>query len=226
MATPKEQLVAWLEDQVGYVANADKTNPYSMYMDSIHYYNGPKNGFDWCDVFADCAFVKCFGEDAALAMTYQTKGGGGAGCWISAAWYRDAGAWSDTPEVGAQIFFGAIGDEYHTGVVTRVTASEITTVEGNTGYNLGYPGGAVLEQTYSRDSGKIAGYGIPDWDLVEEEEVTDEQIEKIARRCAEYVFGEADKKKNLNMYNATHWGYEYAKQNSGILQRIAKKLGA
>ena len=56
--------------------------------------------------------------------------------------------------------------------------------------------------------------------------ISDEDIDKIAKRCAEYTYGKSDKAANLNMYNATHWAYSYIKSCYEILQRIAKKLGA
>ena len=167
MATPQQRVVEWALAQVGYVANPDKTNKYAAFMDTTGFYNGPKNGFDWCDVFADCAYVKCFGVDTALKMTNQRKGGGGAGCWISAACYRDAGWWSSQPQLGAQVFFGTLGDEGHTGIVTRVGGSTFDATEGNTGYSQGYSGGAVLTHTYDIGASRVVGFGIPNWSLVE-----------------------------------------------------------
>ena len=188
MASPQERVAAWCLNQVGYVAASSKQNTYAVYMDSLGFYNGPKNGYDWCDVFADCAYVKCFGKANALAMTYQVEGGGGAGCWISAAWYRNNGAWSSKPGLGRQIFFGTVGDEYHTGIVVGYTSTTVTTVEGNTGYNYGYSGGAVMQQTYSLNDSRIAGYGVPNWALVDtEDEMTEADLKKIRTIVQEEV---------------------------------------
>ena len=164
--TPQERVVEYAKSQVGYVANADKTNKYAAKLDTLGIYNGPKNGFDWCDIFADSCYIECFGADLALRMTNQQLHGGGAGCWISAAWYRDAGLWSTSPSHGAQIFFGSYGDEGHTGIVTGYGNGSVWTVEGNTGYSQGYSGGAVLSRCYDIDSDNIVGYGVPNWSLV------------------------------------------------------------
>lgn len=168
--TPQQKVVDWALAQVGYVANSDKTNKYAAYMDKTGLYNGPKNGFDWCDVFADCAYVSCFGVAKAAKMTNQQMGGGGAGCWISAQWYRNARQWSDNPQLGAQAFFGPLGDEGHTGIVTRVGSTTFDVTEGNTGYSQGYSGGAVLTHTYEIGTSAICGFGIPKWSLARDGE--------------------------------------------------------
>lgn len=170
MSTPQQKVVDWALAQVGYVANADKTNKYAAYMDKTGLYNGPKNGFDWCDVFADCAYVSCFGVEHAAKMTNQQMGGGGAGCWISAQWYRDAGQWASEPSFASQAFFGPLGDERHTGVVTRVGSETFDVTEGNTGYSQGYSGGAVLTHTYEIGTSAICGFGVPDWSIVRDGE--------------------------------------------------------
>lgn len=170
MATPQERVVAKAKSQVGYIANCDKSNKFARQLDQLGVYNGPKDGFDWCDVFADWCFIDEFGVDVGMRMLNQPMHGGGAGCWLSAGYHRAAGQWSKLPQVGAQIYFGSYGDESHTGIVVGVTATTVTTVEGNTGYSEGYGGGAVLERTYSRDSSRIVGYGIPKWSLVDSPE--------------------------------------------------------
>lgn len=167
MATPQERIVSLARSQVGYAANSDKTNKYAQELDALGIYNGPKNGFDWCDIFADWLFIEEFGCELGMKMLNQPMGGGGAGCWLSAGYHRDADQWSWSPQIGAQIYFGAYGDECHTGVVIDYDEDTVTTVEGNTGYSDGYSGGAVLMRTYSRDSSWIVGYGVPKWALVE-----------------------------------------------------------
>lgn len=36
-----------------------------------NWYNGPKNGFDWCDMFYDWCMVTTFGYQEALRLTCQ-----------------------------------------------------------------------------------------------------------------------------------------------------------
>ncbi len=164
--TPQEKVVQWCRDQVGYVAYNGKHTKYSQYLDSLgDVYNFPKDGYDWCDIFADCAYISCFGKETAIKMINQPKGGCGAGCPWSADYYREMGRFSNTPSLAAQIFFGEPGDEYHTGIVVGYDGNYVYTIEGNTGYSEGYSGGAVLERTYSRGDSRIAGYGMPRWEL-------------------------------------------------------------
>lgn len=165
MATPQERVRDWALSQVGYVANPGKWNKYAEKLDKTSAYNGRKNGYDWCDVFADSAYIECFGFETAIKMINQPKNGCGAGCPWSAGFYRAAGQWSSSPSLGAQIFFGSRGDEYHTGIVVGYDSNYVYTVEGNTGYSQGYSGGAVLRRTYSRSDGNITGYGVPKWSL-------------------------------------------------------------
>ena len=63
----------------------------------------------------------------------------------------------------------------------------------------------------------------------EEEEMTETEMRKLAKMCAQecagYVYGDKDKKRNLNMYNALHWGFVYIEQLAKKVDAIAKKLG-
>lgn len=166
MATPQEMVRDWALAEVGYVPTSGKHNKYAAQLDATNIYNGPKNGYDWCDVFADCDYVSNFGLETAVRMIAQPLCGCGAGCAWSASYYRAANQWSSEPSVGAQIFFGGRGSEYHTGIVVGFDSAHVYTVEGNTGYSAGYTGGAVLRRTYSRGDDGISGYGVPDWTLV------------------------------------------------------------
>ena len=167
MATPQERMRDWLLAQVGYVADSNKRTRYGELLDGIGFYNGPKNGFDWCDQFYDAGMVENFGEQKTYDMTGQFKGSGGAGCWLSAGYYRAMGRWSSEPSLSAQAFFGTYGDEGHTGGVVAFDDNTVTIVEGNTDYSLGYSTGRVGKHTYSRDSSRIVGYGVPNWSLVD-----------------------------------------------------------
>lgn len=54
--------------------------------------------------------------------------------------------------------------------------------------------------------------------------ISDDDIERIAKRCAEYVFGEKDNRRNLNMYNATHWSFTNTETIIEMLKEIKTKL--
>lgn len=118
------------------------------------FYNGRKNGFDWCDVFVDWCHVMAAGGDseAARAALCQPKKSAGAGCTYSAQYYKSAGRWGLTPQLGAQIFFG---DYDHTGLVYSYDNTYVYTIEGNTS------GGCVAYKSYYRTSSWVLGYGYP-----------------------------------------------------------------
>lgn len=160
--TPQEKLVAWLKSQVGYKASAGKHNKYAQALDKTGVYNGPKDGYDWCETFYDDGIFECFGVSTGTKMLNQPMGGCGAGCEQSAQYYRNGGQWSTSPSLGAQIYFGSVGDEYHTGGVVGYDSGYVYTVEGNVGGGAG----EVAYRTHDRYGGGIAGYGIPNWSLV------------------------------------------------------------
>ena len=78
--TPQERVVARARAEVGYVPSHGKFNKYALALDATDIYNFPKNGYDWCDVFADCDYVSNFGIDVATRMIAQPLHGCGAGC--------------------------------------------------------------------------------------------------------------------------------------------------
>ena len=156
----KAALVAWCNSQVGYHEGADNFNKYADVEGISRLYGWNPQHQPWCDVFADAAFICCFGYDLASAMTYQPTGAGSAACSMSAAYYKQHGAWYTSPEVGDQIFFYVGNAINHTGIVTRVGIGAITTVEGNSS-------DSVQMRQYDLNSYQIAGYGRPKWEVVE-----------------------------------------------------------
>ena len=154
------KVVTLANSEVGYRADNNKKTKYAEFLDAQKdYYNGPKNGYDWCDVFVDYLFAKCFGVEIGRKMIYQPKKSLGAGVGYSADYYKDAGAWRTIPEIGSQIFFGS----YHTGIVVGIEGDTVITIEGNTG---GGPG-QVQRKRYNKNINAITGYGIPKWKLAE-----------------------------------------------------------
>lgn len=124
------------------------------------FYNGKKNGYSWCDQFVDWLFFKCFGADMAMKMLCQPQNSAGAGCEYSKNYYQNQGRYDRNPHMGDQIFFyddsGRIG---HTGIVESVENGRVNTIEGNSTDR-------VQRMNYPIDSGYIAGYGHPKWELV------------------------------------------------------------
>lgn len=174
MGYTAKQLVAIAEAEIGYhekatnanldskTANSGKGN-YTKYSRDLHkagYYNGNKQGFDWCDQFVDwCFYQLCGSKDKAEYLECQT-GKYGAGCGYSLKYYKAAGRFDRNPKVGDQIFFKYSNDDStadHTGIVVRVTDSLIETIEGNSGSE-------VKRKAYQRTDKTIIGYGHPRYD--------------------------------------------------------------
>ena len=104
-------------------------------------------------MFVDWCFFKSYGAVEGQRIQCQT-GPLGAGCVYSAQYYRQQGRYDKIPQPGDQVFFQSGGDIGHTGIVVEVTDTAIVTVEGNASNQ-------VRKNTYSRNSGNIAGYGHP-----------------------------------------------------------------
>ena len=146
-------------------ANAGGGNytKYARDLDRIPgFYNGPKQGFAWCDVFYDWLLVHAFGTILAKKLLCQPDNSAGAGCLFSAAYFKQAGRfYTRGPEPGDQIFFSySAGEVSHTGIVESVSGTTVTTIEGNTSDSVG-------RRSYPIGSGTIYGYGRPDWSLLD-----------------------------------------------------------
>ena len=206
MGYTASKLLAIARAEIGYLeketnANLDsKTanagdNNYTKYARDLYnagYYQASKQGLAWCEMFNDWCHYMASGKDAKQAqeIIYQTDLYG-AGCIWSARCYRNAGRWFKTPKVGDQAYFGTEGNEYHTGIVSKVTATEVFLVEGNTSGAFGVipNGGGVFEKSYPINYSKIAGYGRPDYDA-EETVYTEEQLVRdVQRVCGARVDG-------------------------------------
>ena len=155
----KAKLVAWANAQVGYAEGTNNWNKYAEDLRLQQLYGWKAQNQPWCDLFTDAAFINCFGLSAAAAMTYQPIGAGSAACRYSAQFFKNAGAWYDTPEIGDVIFFFYSGQINHQGIVVSVGNGLVATVEGNSS-------DMVARRSYSIGSGNIAGYGRPRWSVV------------------------------------------------------------
>lgn len=148
-------------------ANAGDKN-WTKYARDLHsngYYQAPKNGYAWCDMFVDWCCLQLMGSKEKGEWLQCQTGLYGAGCEWSSNCYRWAGRFGTEPKVGAQIFFGKAGAEEHTGIVEKFDDNYVYTIEGNTS-NM------VARRTYVRTSSRIVGYGYMRFD---EEEVKKEE---------------------------------------------------
>ena len=169
-----EQLLITTQKEVGYLekksnkdldsktANAGSNN-YTKYARDLY---PSLQGQAWCDMFVDWCFVQTFGQ----VSTRQLIGGFSAYTPTSAQSYKNQGRYHKTnPQPGDQIFFRNSSRICHTGIVKKVTANLVYTIEGNTGSGASViaNGGGVWEKSYPLSYSQIDGYGRPDWSLVE-----------------------------------------------------------
>lgn len=146
---------AQLDDKTANSGNKNYTK-YARDLFAAGYYNGNKNGYDWCDVFVDWCFFKACGEDAVKAqeMICQT-GNLGAGVGYSAQYYMNKNRFFENdPQPGDQIFFYKDGTWTHTGIVKEVKNGKVYTIEGN--YK-----NKVATCVYPLNYATIKGYGRP-----------------------------------------------------------------
>lgn len=186
MGHTAKELIAIAEAEIGYLEkrsnqqldsktdNAGYKNwtKYARDLAKAGYYNGNKNGYEWCDVFVDWCFWKLCGESKSEAEAMECQTGlYGAGCVWSAKYYNDKGRlYKSNPKVGDQIFFkDSSGDACHTGIVYKVDSSYVYTIEGNTSGASGViaNGGGVCEKKYKLNYSRIYGYGRPLFDVDE-----------------------------------------------------------
>lgn len=150
---------AYLDDKTANAGNGNYTKYARDLWEAVpHFYQGSKQGFDWCTTWYDwCLYVAC-GRDSSYAQAakYYT-GPYGAGCQYAAGYYKAAGAWYTYPMRGDQIFFGAPDSIQHTGLVERVENGKVYTIEGNSN-NM------VRRCTYDITASNIVGYGRPRYD--------------------------------------------------------------
>ena len=153
-----------LDDKTANAGSANYTR-YARDFDKKYpnWYNGKKNGFAWCDMFVDWCFLTAYGYENALRLLCQPEKSAGAGCTYSLRYFKKKGQFhTSNPKPGDQIFFGtSLDNATHTGIVEKVTASKVNTIEGNTSNQ-------VARRSYALSNSRILGYGRPAYDEVTE----------------------------------------------------------
>ena len=147
---------AQLDSKTG---NAGSNNYTKYWRDLAPSYQGQA----WCDCFVDWCFNRAYGP----VVAQQLECGGFKEFYTptSAKCYKAKGQWFTSPKVGDQIFFKNSERICHTGIVVAVSATSVTTIEGNTsaGTTVIPNGGGVFEKTYAINHSRIAGYGRPNY---------------------------------------------------------------
>ena len=185
MAYTASKLIEIATAEIGYHEKASNANldsktansgnknftKYGRDLFNAGFFNGNKNGFDWCAQFPTWCVWKLTGKNKKKTEYILCVGGDlSAGCGFALKYYKAAGRFDKTPKVGDQIFFKYTNDSStadHTGIVVRVTDSLIETIEGNSGNE-------VKRKCYQRTDKTIIGYGHPRYDAEPKKTVTKE----------------------------------------------------
>lgn len=143
-------------------ANAGSANYTKYWRDMCPSYQGQA----WCNCFVNWCFTQAYGAAEAKKMLFSTNG------WsyytpTSSDYFKTNKAWYSHPEVGDIIYFKNSSRIHHVGIVVKVDASKVYTVEGNTsgGSSVVANGGGVFAKSYALTNTNIAGYGRPKYDV-------------------------------------------------------------
>lgn len=153
------------KDLYDFTANAGSGN-FTMFqaeLDRVQFWNGAKQGYEWCTSFVAWLFWRLCGTTEAKRILCLT-GEYGAGCVSWARYYKQQNRLYYSPQVGDQYFQkGSDGQPCHTGIVIEVNGSFFKTIEGNCG-------NAVRTMQHSLNSGSVYGFGRPHYTQETEEE--------------------------------------------------------
>ena len=154
-------------------AGDDNYTKYSQEVDALDVFSTQVQGQPWCATWVTDGFINTYGVDKGLDMLCQpNKNSNAACCGDAAEYYQKAGRWYTSPQVGDQVFFKTTKYQYaHTGIVTEVTSTEVTTIEGNTSSEKGVVsnGGAVTKKHYPVGYSGFKGFGRPKYEAKQEE---------------------------------------------------------
>ncbi len=144
-----------LDDKIENAGDKNYTK-YARDMDALNVYNGPKQGYAWCNVFIDWCFIQAVGIDRARELLI----GFSAGCTQDYNWFKAKGQIVSNPTKGDLVFFG---NTSHIGIIENVDNDRIYTIEGNTSNaaELIINGGQVAKKSYLKTSNYIYGYARP-----------------------------------------------------------------
>lgn len=182
------------ENEVGYLekasnkdldsktANAGDKNYTKYARDLLKWVGSPyAQGVAWCDMFVDWCFITAYGKAQALELLR----GWAAYTPTSAEYFKQNCQWVTVPQPGDVIFFKNNTRICHTGLVYKVDATTVYTIEGNTashGSDVVIPnGGGVFKKSYKLSNPAIAGYGRPAYE--KEEPAT------IPTKSNKYIYG-------------------------------------
>ena len=174
----KHLVVSLAQQEVGYHEGENNWNKYAQELDSLNITWGKKQNMAWCGEFIIWLFYKCFGVSKALAMMYSGNPTSIPVCGNAAQYFKSAGQWFKTPELGDIVFFNVGGIIGHTGIVIRVDGNTFFTVEGNCK-------DAVSACKYTVGDSYVAGFGRPKWSLMSDDQTPAPKVDlpEVKRGC-------------------------------------------
>lgn len=172
-----EKVIQIAQAEVGYLekkSNAnldDKTknagqNNYTKYWRDLC---PSMNGQYWCGAFVNWCFQKAYGKSMALKLLCA-KSGYSYYTPTMANYFKSEGRFfTSKPKRGDVIFFSNGQRIAHVGIVRMVDSNYVYTIEGNTSSAIGVipNGGAVELKKYTLNHKRIAGYGRPNYALLD-----------------------------------------------------------
>lgn len=172
MANTPDKVISVATAEVGYLEKSNTSNLYDKtagassgnYTKYWAELTSGMQGQAWCQAFVDWCFMKAYGMNKAKELLKQPV-------WnyytpTCANYFIKAGQWYISPKVGDLIYFKNSTRICHVGLVYKVDASTVYTIEGNTsgGSQVIANGGGVCKKSYKLTNSRIAGYGRPKYD--------------------------------------------------------------
>lgn len=139
-----------------------KFNKYAYELDKTDIFNGPKNGADWCAVFACWDVFKVVGVDNFHKITGIPSRSAAAGVRYLGQYFQQKGWFYQTPQPGDFICYRNGTYWQHTGIVETFDGVWLTTIEGNSGTPLG-----VHRFRNKLSSISVWGFCRPQYQLIE-----------------------------------------------------------
>ena len=117
----------------------------------------------------------------------------------SAQYFKNMKRWFTSPKTGDIIFFKNDVRICHTGIVYNVDNSFIYTIEGNTseGQSVIPNGGSVCLKRYSKSNSRIAGYGRPDYGMLNTTTTQKVGVNNYFSRCSSSYVSIVDALKSI-----------------------------
>lgn len=189
MATPQERVINTALSEIGYLEKKSNSNLYSK-TSNAGYNNYTKYWADiapayqaqpWCACFVTWVLTKTFDKDTAKRLLWHFPY---ISCVQGKYYAKQQGCYTSNPSVGDVIIFkDSSGTPCHTGIVSEVTDTKVTTIEGNTssGSKVIANGGAVCKKSYSRSYSRIDGYWHLNYSFIEGDDLTMSQYTDLKK---------------------------------------------